>query len=119
MAYNLTCTVSKTVGGLSNPPIAVWTTGKGAPASTGNKTTVFTTITDTEAISIMMFDPLMTSHEGIYICVGNLTSPALETPLMPSISEENHVQSKINSVYSQTLYQASFIVATFGLAVVA
>ena len=93
MIYNLTCTVSKRVGGLINSPTAMWTTG-GMAVSDGNDITVSTITTDTTTTSTLTFDPLRTSHGGSYSCSGTLTSPALETPLTSSTLEEHRVQSE-------------------------
>ena len=49
----------------------------------------------TSSISTLTFDPLRTSHNGIYSCVGTLTSPALDTQLMPSVVKTLYVQSEI------------------------
>ena len=93
MVYDLTCTVSKTVDGLINSPTATWTTG-GVAITNGNGI-IISTITDaTSSISTLTFDPLRTLHDGLYTCNGVLTSPALETPLMHSILEILHIQSK-------------------------
>ena len=94
MVYELTCTVSKTVDGLINSPTATWTTAGGVAVSNGIGITVFTMAASEIAISILTFDPLRTSHEGIYRCDGTLTSPALNTPLMPSTWVIHEVQSE-------------------------
>ena len=94
MTYNLTCTVSKTVDGLINSPTATWTAW-GEEVTNGDGIAVSTMTNDTASISTLTFDPLRTSHNGIYSCVGTLTSPALDTPLMPSTVETLSVQSEI------------------------
>ena len=94
MVYNLTCTVSKTVGGLTNSPTATWTSG-GVALSNGNDITVSRTTDDISATSMLTFNPLRTSHEARYICEGILTSPALDTLLMPTAMEDLRVQSKL------------------------
>ena len=91
MPYNLTCNVSKTVDGLFNSPIAMWTTTEGTPISgeeVAEQNMAY-------AISILTFDPLRTSHEGNYRCGGTLTSPALEADLTDFASEQLSVQSEI------------------------
>ena len=91
MVYNLTCTLSK-VDGLINSPTATWTTGSGSMAvSNGNGITVSNGIT---ATSTLTFDPLRTSHNGAYTCIGSLNSPALQMPLTASVVENLAVQSK-------------------------
>ena len=95
MIYNLTCTVSKTVGGLSNSTTATWTdVSTGMAVTNRNGITVSTMTTDTANISTLTFDPLRTSHVTTYTCDGTLTSPALDIPLMPSTVETLHVQSE-------------------------
>ena len=92
--YNLTCTVSKTVDGLSISPTATWMTTGGVAVSNGNGITVSTRTMDETAVSTLTFDPLRTSHGGRYSCNGTLTSPALDSPLSPSTRIEHNVQSK-------------------------
>ena len=93
MVYSLTCNVSKTVGGLTDSPTALWTT-RGVAVTNGNGITVSGTTGDTTVTSTLTFDPLRTSHEGSFVCSGTLTSPALDTALMPSATEELEVRSK-------------------------
>ena len=100
MMYSLNCTVSKTVVGLINSPTATWTIG-GVAVANGNGVTVSSTTDDMSTASTLTFDPLKTSHEGIYTCGGTLTSPALDTPLMPTLVENNNVQSKMNQMLMQ------------------
>ena len=96
MAYNLTCTVSKVVDGLVNSPTASWITSNGRmPVSDGNSITVSTSSDGMSAMSTLTFDPLRTSNNGAYMCVGSLSSPALQTPLMSSVEEELSVQSNV------------------------
>ena len=98
MVYNLTCTVTK-VDGLINSPTASWTTGTGMmPVSNGNNITVATSSDVLSAVSTLTFDPLRTSHNGAYMCVGSLDSPALQMPLTAAVEEELSVQSKFKSL---------------------
>ena len=97
MTYSLICSVSKTVGGLINSPTATWTTG-GVAVSNGNGIAVSNTTDDMTATSTLTFDPLRTSHEGRFVCGGTLTSPALDTALMPSITRDLEIKSKAISV---------------------
>ena len=98
MMYSLNCTVSKTVTGLINSPTATWTI-RGVAVANGNDITVSSTTDDMSTISTLTFDQLRTSHEGTYTCGGTLTSPALDTPLMPTVVENNNVQSKVMLMY--------------------
>ena len=95
MVYSLTCTVSKTVEGLINTPTATWTTGEAAVIN-GNGITLSTTTFNETAASTLTFDQLRTSHNGRYSCDGTLTTPALETELMPSTVETLYVQSEMS-----------------------
>ena len=97
MMYSLNCTVSKTVAGLINSPTATWTIG-GVAVANGNDITISSTTDDMFSTSTLTFDPLRTSHEGIYTCGGALTSPALDIRLMPTVVENNNVQSKISII---------------------
>ena len=97
MVYSLTCNVSKTVGGLTNTPTVMWTTG-GEPVTNGNRITVSGTTGDTTVTSTLTFDPLRTSHEGGFVCSGTLTSPALDTALMPSAPDNLEIRSKDASI---------------------
>ena len=95
MIYNLTCTVSKTGGGLINSPTATWTNiSNGMAISNGRGITVSTVTDDMMSTSTLTFDPLRTSHQGSLGCGGTLTSPARETALMPSTIETLQVQSE-------------------------
>ena len=99
MVYSLTCTVSKTVGGLINTPTATWTTGREnerVAITNGNGITVSNTIFNETASSTLTFDLLRTSHNDRYSCDGTLTSPALEAELMRSTVETFFVQSEMN-----------------------
>ena len=97
MVYSLTCTTSKTVGGLINSPNATWTTLSGEVAITnGNGITVSNMIFNEIPASTLTFDLLRTSHNGRYSCDGTLTSPALETELMRSTVETFFVQSEMS-----------------------
>ena len=91
MTYSLTCTVSKRVDGLINSPTATWTTG-GEAVINGDGISVSTMTVDETSISTLTFDPLKTSHDAGYSCVGTLTSSALDTLLMISTVETLYVQ---------------------------
>ena len=97
MVYSLICNVSKTVSGLIDSPTATWTTG-GVAVTNGSGITVINTIGDTTVTSSLTFDPLRTSHEGSFVCNGTLTSPALDTALMSSATENLEIQSKDVSI---------------------
>ena len=104
MVYSLTCTVSKTVGGLINSPTVIWTTG-GVAVTNGNGITVSDATEDVAITSTLTFDPLRTSHEDSFVCSGTLTSPALDTVLMPSTREELEIKSKTTSIVHTMLFK--------------
>ena len=93
MIYNLTCTVTKTVSGLINSPTATWTIGEDA-VSNGTDITVVTMNGNVVSTSILIFDPLRTSHGAQYSCNGSLISPARDAALMPFVAKDYNVQSK-------------------------
>ena len=97
MVYSLICNVSKTVSGLIDTPTATWTTG-GVAVTNGSGITITNTTGDTTVTSTPTFDPLQTSHEGGFVCNGTLTSPALDTALMSSATENLEIQSKDASI---------------------
>ena len=71
----LTCTVNETISGLSNMPSAAWM----GPGVSGNGITVKEIIRNaTTAITTLTFSELHTSHAGLYICEGRLSSPAAD-----------------------------------------
>ena len=114
MRYNLTCTVTKTVGGLVNSIIATWTTPGGNTVSNGNGITVSMATTSRDTASVLTFDPLRTSHGSNYYCDGRLISPALETPLTTFTVEELQVQSKTIILCSVLMSTHMLIVITCG-----
>ena len=68
--YTLTCSIS-TLPGLVNTPTATWTYHNGS------------VIQSTPTTSVITFNPLRTSHAGLYICRGSIVSPASQgNPLM-------------------------------------
>ena len=72
---NLTCTVTKTISGLSNMPSAIWT----GPVVSGEGIAAKETFRNaTTAVTILSFSELHTSHAGLYICEGRLSSPAAD-----------------------------------------
>jgi hypothetical protein len=81
------------VDGLINSPTATWTIW-GVAVTNGNGITVSNTTEDVVVTSTLTFSPLRTSHEGSFVCSGTLTSPALDTALMPSTIEDLEIQSK-------------------------
>jgi hypothetical protein len=96
--YSLTCNVSKTVDGLTNSPTATWTT-EGRVVTNGNGIAVSYRTRDMITNSTLItFVPLRTSHEGRFVCSGTLTSPALDTALTSSATEDLEVQSNYTSI---------------------
>ena len=79
------------MNGLTNSPIATWSTGGGA-ISNATGITVSTNYSEV-TLSTLTFDPLRTSHSGQYRCDGILISQALDEPLRPSRMVELRVKS--------------------------
>ena len=76
--YTLTCNVS-VISGLMNSPSAVWTDGTISITNESN-ITVLTTVGNSYSISVLIFNPLRTSHGYDYTCCGAIDSPALNSP---------------------------------------
>lgn len=76
------------MGGLINSPTAMWT----IPAENNDISISISSIG--LSTSVLMFNPLKTTHGGAYICNGALTTPASHQPLIISKSEQVTVQSK-------------------------
>lgn len=100
--YTLTCNVSA-ISGLMNSPSAVWTDGT-MNISDGSGVTVSTTTASSYSISVLTFDPLKTSHGGVYTCVGAVGSPALYSPQTDSMEETVTVQSELIICYQIALF---------------
>ena len=77
------CTVSKNIQGLKYLPLAVW-------IENGEEITE-----QSESSAILTFSKLNTSHGGVYTCRGNLSSPALSTPLILTEDYSVVVKSKL------------------------
>ncbi len=74
--YSLICSVSEVITGLTGVPQAVWTDSDGN-VMTGNDITV----TSSDGMSTITFNPLKLSDGDMYTCTGSLESPALSSPL--------------------------------------
>lgn len=92
------CTVTNTVDGLINSPIATWILPY-------NELDSSISISNIEpSTSVLTFNPLKTSHGGTYVCNGSLISSASNQPLTVSMPEQVIVQSKLYS-YSFSNYK--------------
>ncbi len=74
--YSLNCTVQEDILGLTGEPVAVWMDSNGN-VMTGDDITV----TPSNGISTLTFNPLKATNADTYTCTGSLQSPALSTPL--------------------------------------
>ena len=74
--YSLICSISEVISGLTGVPQAVWTDSEGNVV-TGNDITV----TSSDGMSTLTFDPLKLSNGDTYTCTGSLQSPPLSNPL--------------------------------------
>ena len=96
MVYSLTCTVSKTVGGLINSPSATWTdVSTGMAVTNGNGITVSTVIDDETAISTLTFNPLITSYGKTYNCSGSVDSVIHSSALFASVLRRVYIQGEM------------------------
>ena len=86
--------MSRTVGGLLNRLTVSWTAGM-QRAANENSETASTTVGNSTSVFLLTFNPLKTSHGGIYVCRGSLESPALSRPLATSEQERVSIQSII------------------------
>ena len=77
------CTVSKNIQGLKYLPRVVWVEND---MEIAEQNVSFATLT---------FTTLNTSHGGVYTCQGNLSSPALSTPLILTKDYCVDVKSKL------------------------
>ena len=89
--FTLTCTVQKTSDGFRNSPMPQWTVKGQRTAVTENDDITINTVSST---SNLTFNPLRTSHGGVYTCRGNLTIPALTHQYSLEESQEVKVKSK-------------------------
>ena len=75
--FTLICIISETIRGLTNRPTAKWLKFDYQPVTSGDGITVH----NANSTSNLTFNPLRATTETEYICAGNLTSPAQETPI--------------------------------------
>ena len=93
-SYLLTCTAVEVIAGLRNMPSLQWLDSNGSPVQGTGITVGELQITDTAAILTLTFDPLRTSHAGVYTCWGMLESPAVVGNIIESTMETVLVASK-------------------------
>lgn len=98
-SFTLNCTVQKKSQGLLNSPVIIWT----VDGETVAEPETFSIDNSINGISILRFNPLMTSHAGNYTCRGLLHSPALSAEHPIESSLENHLEVKSKSSY---IYQS-------------
>lgn len=82
------------VSGFINMPTAMWLESHGEPVTSSEDIAIETTHTDTVTVATLTFNPLRISHGGVYRCVGNLESPALESRIEVIRDESLVVQGK-------------------------
>lgn len=108
--YTVSCTVTKQAALLVTPeitwinPNGVEVSGQVNSSSAGN-----TTISS----ALLEFNPLMTSHNGLYTCQVSLTSPTLSLPLNSSATAAVTVQSMILKSIINTCIMLSMFLITF------
>ncbi len=66
---NLTCVVFELFSGLTQSPMATWTTTTSIPGS------IETTTTTDRAVAVLNISPLRASHPVTYTCLGSIFTP--------------------------------------------
>ena len=91
--FNLTCTVSEVISGLTNMPTAAWLD------SNNMEITQDTTVSRSDNVSsaILWFNPLRTSLQQRYRCSGSIVSPALPNPVRVTTDSTFIIESMFNS----------------------
>jgi hypothetical protein len=102
-SYSMDCTGHKTVSGLVNQPSPQWLTPSGTPLSPMSSDVQLqgprnVGLSSSELVAL--FPTLRTSHAGNYTCQASLSSPALSSPIIKSVTYAVIVQSE----FSQLLY---------------
>ncbi len=66
---NLTCVVFELLSGLTQSPMATWTTTTSIPGS------IETTTTANRTVAVLTINPLRASHPVTYTCLGSIFTP--------------------------------------------
>ena len=92
---SLDCVVEVTTRGFTNMPTAVWRDQGGDAVVPGGGIVIQTTPGNTMTVATLTFDPVRATHGEIYMCIGELMTPAQpDTPLQDNVMEDLRIQSK-------------------------
>jgi hypothetical protein len=99
-SYNMDCTGHKTVSGLMNQPSPQWLMPSGTPLSPSSDVQLQgprnVGLSSSELVAL--FPTLRTSHAGNYTCQASLSSPALSSPIIKSVTFAVIVQSEFSQL---------------------
>ena len=100
--YSMDCTGHKTVSGLMNQPSPQWYSPSGNLLSSGSDVQLQgprnVGLSSSELVAL--FPTLRTSHAGNYTCQASLSSPALTSPIVKSVTFAVTVQSEFDNTTS-------------------
>ncbi len=83
--YSLSCEVREDILGLTGEPVAVWIDSNGNVMAGDD-----ITVTSSNGMSTLTFNPLKATNADTYTCTGSLQSPALSTPL--TVTQQQRVE---------------------------
>ena len=89
--FNLTCTVSEVISGLTDMPTAAWLDSNNMPMPAN------VSRSDNVSSAILQFNPLRTSLQQRYTCSGSIVSPALPNPVQVTRDSTFIIESMFNS----------------------
>ncbi len=90
--YSLSCEVSKDILGLTGEPAAVWMDSNGNVMAGDD-----ITVTSSNGMSTLTFNPLKATNADTYTCTGSLQSPALSIPL--TVTQQQRVKVTRKFIY--------------------
>ena len=91
--FNLICTVSEVISGLTNMPTAAWLDSNNMVITQD----IAVSRSDNVSSSILRFNPLRTSLQQRYTCSGSIVSPALTDPVGVTTDSTFIIESMFNS----------------------
>ncbi len=99
--YSLMCTVQEEILGLTGEPMAVWMDSNGNVMEGDDLT-----VTSSNGMSTIAFNPLKPTNADTYTCTGSLQSPALSTPL--TVTQQQRVEVTRELIAFNILLSLSF-----------
>ena len=91
--FNLTCTVSEVISGLTNMPTAAWLDSNNMVI----KQDMTVLRSDNVSSAFLRFNPLRTSLQQRYTCSGSIVSQALTNPVRITTDSTFIIESMFNS----------------------